>query len=625
MNDSLDINSLSAGTPSALPSSTASSTSMNKDVQSQQIISSGKKPKKYREREQWANKLEFVFACMAYAIGLGNVWRFPYLCYKNGGGAFFIPYFIFLIFGAAPILFLEVSIGQYFRHGGLTVWNEICPLFRGIGYGTITISFILNSYYIIVIAWALLYFYYSLRGDLLWSRCDNPWNTENCWTQSLNVTPNNDSVNSVIEFWEHKILQISPGIDQPNGFQWELVLTLLLAWIMCFFCIWKGVKSTGKAVYVTAIFPYLVITALFIRGITLPGAMKGIRFYIYPEFERLKDSQVWIDAGTQIFFSYAIALGCMVGLGSYNSYNNNFYHQLLFLTGANSGTSVYSGFVIFSILGYMAHEQGLSIADVAESGPGLAFIAYPRAVAMMPGASFWAVMFFAMILLLGMGSQFVGVEGFITAMVDLFPQYLRVGKRREWFILAVCIGGMYVFQLFDYYGASGMCLLWYCFFEAIVIGWIYKSEHLFDNIEHMIGFRISKFFHYCWKYITPGVIGGTFAFYLATYKSIKYNGTYEYPWWGITFGWFLAMISIIQLPISIVYFWFTAPNISKKWKFLTTPNREINHATPHKNYIKKINNNQNNINNNNNNNNNNSEMNINNNIAIENFKDIEKC
>ncbi|KAF7488072.1 Sodium- and chloride-dependent GABA transporter 2 [Sarcoptes scabiei] len=621
MNDSLDINSLSAGTPSALPSSTASSTSMNKDVQSQQIISSGKKPKKYREREQWANKLEFVFACMAYAIGLGNVWRFPYLCYKNGGGAFFIPYFIFLIFGAAPILFLEVSIGQYFRHGGLTVWNKICPLFRGIGYGTITISFILNSYYIIVIAWALLYFYYSLRGDLLWSRCDNPWNTENCWTQSLNVTPNNDSVNSVIEFWENKILQISPGIDQPNGFQWELVLTLLLAWIMCFFCIWKGVKSTGKAVYVTAIFPYLVITALFIRGITLPGAMKGIRFYIYPEFERLKDSQVWIDAGTQIFFSYAIALGCM---------------PIIVFDWCQQWNSVYSGFVIFSILGYMAHEQGLSIADVAESGPGLAFIAYPRAVAMMPGASFWAVMFFAMILLLGMGSQFVGVEGFITAMVDLFPQYLRVGKRREWFILAVCIvsfgiglsmvtrGGMYVFQLFDYYGASGMCLLWYCFFEAIVIGWIYKSEHLFDNIEHMIGFRISKFFHYCWKYITPGVIGGTFAFYLATYKSIKYNGTYEYPWWGITFGWFLAMISIIQLPISIVYFWFTAPNISKKWKFLTTPNRDINHATPHKNYIKKINNNQNNINNNNNNNNN-SEMNINNNIAIENFKDIEKC
>lgn len=141
----------------------------------------------------------------------------------------------------------------------------------------------------------------------------------------MNTTPGNGSVNSVIEFWEHKILQISPGIDQPNGFQWELVLTLAIAWIICFFCIWKGVKSTGKVVYVTAIFPYIVITALFIRGITLPGASEGIKFYLYPDFSRLLDSQVWMDAGTQIFFSYAIALGCMVALGSYNTFNNNFY------------------------------------------------------------------------------------------------------------------------------------------------------------------------------------------------------------------------------------------------------------------------------------------------------------
>lgn len=556
-------------------------------------------PENYRPREQWANKLEFIFACMAYAIGLGNVWRFPYLCFKNGGGAFFIPYFIFLICGAAPILFLEVAIGQYFRSGGLTVWNQICPLFRGIGYGTITISFILNCYYIVVIAWALLYLYYSLRGDLLWSRCDNEWNTENCWTQTMNVSSTNKSVNSVIEFWERKILQISPGIDQPNGFQPELVLSLFIAWVLCFFCIWKGVKSTGKAVYITAIFPYIVMTALFIRGVTLPGAIDGIKFYILPEFSKLKDSQVWIDAGTQIFFSYAIALGCMVALGSYNEFNNNFYHQLLFLTGANSGTSIYCGFVIFSILGFMAKEQGLSISDVAASGPGLAFIAYPKAVITMPGSSFWAVMFFVMILLLGMGSQFVGVEGFVTAMVDLFPQYLRVGKRREWFILGNCIvsfciglsmvtrGGMYVFQLFDYYGASGMCLLWYCFFQSVVVGWIYKPETLCQHIEEMIGFRIPKFFAFCWRYITPAIIGGTFAFYLATYKSIKYQGVYEYPWWGIVLGWCLALLSILQLPATMLYIWFTAPDIPKKWTYLTTPNIDVRHATPHQNYIDK--------------------------------------
>lgn len=132
-------------------------------------------------------------------------------------------------------------------------------------------------------------------------------------------------VPSVTEFWERRVLQISKGINYPDGLQPELAFTLLLAWVICFFCIWKGVKSTGKAVYVTAIFPYVVITALFIRGITLPGASEGIAFYLTPKFEKLLEAQVWMDAGTQIFFSYAIALGCMTALGSYNEFNNNFY------------------------------------------------------------------------------------------------------------------------------------------------------------------------------------------------------------------------------------------------------------------------------------------------------------
>ncbi|XP_017488443.1 PREDICTED: sodium- and chloride-dependent GABA transporter 3-like, partial [Rhagoletis zephyria] len=528
---------------------------------------------KYREREKWGNKFEFILACMAYAIGLGNVWRFPYLCYKNGGGAFFVPYFIFLLFGAIPILFLEVGIGQYYRSGGITVWRQIAPLFSGIGIGTVAISFILNVYYIVVLSWALLYFYSSFSAVLPWSTCGNWWNTDKCWGPTSNGTKPAQTVPSVTEFWENRVLQISPGIDHPDGLQPELAITLLIAWIVCFFCIFKGVKSTGKAVYVTAIFPYVVITALFIRGVTLPGASEGIAFYLTPRFEKILEAQVWMDAGTQIFFSYAIALGCMTALGSYNEFNNNFYHQLFFLTCMNSGTSFYAGFAIFSVLGYMAVEQGLKVEDVAEQGPGLAFIAYPRAVSTMPWSSFWAVMFFTMILMLGLGSQFVGVEGFVTAMVDLFPGYLRYGRRREWFIAGTCVvsyligltmvtrGGMYVFQIFDFYGASGMCLLFYCFWEAFVIGWVYKADRFYDNIEAMIGIRIIPWFRWCWKWFTPAVTVATFTFYLVTHRALKYNKTYEYPAWGIALGWSLAMVSIVMLPISMAYVWWSTPNM----------------------------------------------------------------
>lgn len=331
---------------------------------------------------------------------------------------------------------------RYYQNGGITVWQYVCPLAKGIGYGTTIVCFILNIYYIVILSWALLYLYYSFSWTLPWSTCDNEWNSDRCWTsKSTNLvnTSDNPVIDSAVEFWEKKILQISPGIDQPNGLQWELVLTLFIAWVACFFCIWRGIKSTGKSVYFTAIFPYVMLICLFIRGITLPGAVDGIRFYLSPDFSRLWESQVWIDAGTQIFFSYAIALGTMTALGSYNSFDNNFYPQLFFVCLMNSGTSFFAGFAIFSVIGFMAHEQGLAVGDVAEGGPGLAFIAYPKGVAQMPGAPIWAVLFFIMILSLGLGSQFVAVEGFVTAVVDVFPRTLRKGHRREYFIFFVCL------------------------------------------------------------------------------------------------------------------------------------------------------------------------------------------
>ena len=183
----------------------------------------------------------------------------------------------------------------------------------------------------------------------------------------------------------------------------------------------------------------------------------------------------------------------------------------------------------------------------------------------MPWAPVWAVLFFVMILLLGTGSQFVSMEGFVTAVVDAFPEYLRYGRRREWFIFGSCAfsflvglsmvtrGGIYVFQLFDYYGSSGICLLWTCFFEALVIGWLYGTRRFDDNITNMLGFRIFSGFKICWKYFTPLVTAGIFAFSIYQYTPVKYNGTYQYPRWAIAFGLCLALSSMLQVPAYILY------------------------------------------------------------------------
>ncbi|TKS81317.1 Sodium- and chloride-dependent GABA transporter 2 [Collichthys lucidus] len=326
------------------------------------------KEAKVEERGHWGNKLEFLLAVAGNVVGLGNVWRFPYLCYKNGG----VP--------------------------------------------------------------------------------------------------------------------SSPG---------------------------PPATTTGtQVVYFTATFPYVMLLILLIRGLSLPGALQGVLFYLLPDPSQLANPHVWMEAGAQIFFSYSVGVGSLTVLGSYNPYNNNCYKDCLWLCLLNSSTSVVAGFAVFSVLGFMAHEQGIPIAEVAESGPGLAFIAYPQAVAMMPLPQLWSICFFIMLILLGLDTQ----------------------------------GGMYVFQMFDYYACNGACILFLCVFEALALGWLFGTERLYDIIKDMTGVTANPFFKVCWRYLTPLVSLGSFISSLVWYQPLTFNRWYVYPTWAYVVGWVLALSSILTVP-----------------------------------------------------------------------------
>ncbi|XP_016295598.1 sodium- and chloride-dependent creatine transporter 1 [Sinocyclocheilus anshuiensis] len=526
-------------------------------------ISSAAAEKKqgFPERETWTRQMDFIMSCVGFAVGLGNVWRFPYLCYKNGGGVFLIPYVLFIFLGGIPIFFLEIALGQFMKAGSINVWN-IAPLFKGLGYASMVIVFFCNTYYIMVLAWGFYYLIKSFNSTLPWSTCDNPWNTENC----IEIFRHDDCQNGTIgnsTFGNLTCEELADGRSPIIEF-WD-------------FCL-------RQIVYVTATFPYVVLIILLVRGVTLPGAYDGIMYYVKPDWSKLGEAQVWIDAGTQIFFSYAIGLGALTALGSYNRFNNDCYKDAFVLALINSGTSFFAGFVVFSILGFMASEQGVDISKVAESGPGLAFIAYPKAVSLMPVAPVWAALFFVMLLLLGLDSQFVGVEGFVTGILDLFPGKYYMRYQREIAVAICCLlcfiidlsmvtqGGMYVFQLFDYYSASGMTLLWQAFWECVVVAWVYGADRFMDDIARMIGYRPFPWMKWCWSIITPCVCMGIFLFHLLNYKPLTYNNVYVYPWWGEVIGWCLALSSMLCIPVSLLYKLAGAKGtFRERWENLTKP------------------------------------------------------
>ncbi|KAL2096208.1 hypothetical protein ACEWY4_008356 [Coilia grayii] len=546
------------------------------------------------ERGHWAGKAEYLLAVAGNVVGLGNVWRFPYLCYKNGGGAFLVPYLVFVVTCGVPLFFLETVMGQYTQEGAITTWHKLCPLGEGIGYAGQLILFYSSMCYIVILAWALLYLCFSFSSELPWATCNNIWNTENCVdisgnNKTFHWTEQSNSTSAAIEFWERRVLTISTGIEEVGSVRWEILLCLIAVWVACYFCVWKGVKSTGKVVYFTATFPYVMLLVLLIRGLTLPGALQGVVYYLYPEPAKLLQPQVWMEAVSQIIFSFSVGVGTLTVLGSYNPYNNNCNRDCFWLCVLNSCTSMVAGFAVFSMLGFMAHKQNVPIEVVAESGPGLAFIAYPQAVAMMPLPQLWAVCFFIMIILLGLDTQFVMMEVVMTSVTDLLPQLLRrPGGRRELCLLLYCIicfcagvlmvteGGMYVFQIFDYYACNGTCLLFLSVFLSLAMGWVFGTENLYDIVEDMTGVRPSPIFWVCWRYLTPIVSLISFICSIVEYQPLTFNRWYVYPTWAYVLGWMMSFSSILLIPGLALFRLMTGKGtFRERWLHLCSPAHDL--------------------------------------------------
>ncbi|XP_060564137.1 sodium-dependent serotonin transporter-like, partial [Ruditapes philippinarum] len=500
--------------------------------------------------------------------------------------AFLIPYLVMLVFSGFPLFYMELALGQYQRCGCITVWKRICPVLKGIGFGICIIATYVSWYYNTIISWALFYFFSSMRADVPWKTCNNTWNTNMCMDSEqrraffaarknvseelvkkevMNYTTPNE------EFFEKEVLGLSDeyNMNHLGSVRWQLALCLMGVFTIVYFAMWKGVKSSGKAVWITATMPYVVLIILLGVGVSLEGAGEGIKYFITPTFARLGDYQVWVDAAAQIFFSLGPGFGVLLALSSYNKFTNNCFRDALITSGINCGTSFLAGFAVFAVLGHMAHVQNTDIEYVAREDVGLIFIVYPEAISNLKGSSVWAVIFFFMLITLGLDTTFGGLEAIATGILDEWP-FLR--KRRELFILglmAYCFlgslatttyGGIYLVQLLDTYGAP-IALLFIVCLEAIAVTWIYGATRFSHDIEAMLGPQSDHYWRFwktCWMFIAPTILFVLFILSLVMAPVPQYS-SYVYPEWSIAIGWMMVVSSLLCIPAYAIY------------KFLITP------------------------------------------------------
>lgn len=538
------------------------------------------------ERETWERKIDFLLSVVGFAVDLANVWRFPYLCFKNGGGAFLIPYTMMVLLAGIPLFYMELALGQYHRKGAITTWGRICPLFKGIGYCVIMTAFYTDFFYNVIIAFALHYFFASFTTEHLpWTKCSNDYNSPDCyepnsWSDSSSnkcvpqkaINGNNQTkpISAAEEYFYkyflglHQVKEstphISQNIDKFNSINWGIVFCLLIVYLICYFSLWKGIKMSGKVVWFTAIFPYVVLFCLLIRGITLPGASKGIEYYLRPNLEMLWNPSVWQDAATQVFFSLGPGFGVLMAYSSYNQFHNNVYFDALLTSTINCATSFLAGFVIFSVLGYMSCKSGKPINDVAQEGPGLVFVVYPEALATMPGATIWSLIFFLMLLTLGLDSSFGGSEAIITGLSDEFP---IIKRNREIFVailfsfymligITMCTkGGMLVMEWLIVYSTTwGLLIAVFC--ETAVISFIYGIKRFCSDIQKMLGFKPGYYWRICWTIGAPIFLIAMIISSFINLQPLQYQD-YIYPPIANLIGIIFALSSVSAIPLVGIY------------------------------------------------------------------------
>jgi len=487
----------------------------------------------------------FILAALGSAVGLGNIWRFSYLCYKNGGGAFLIPYLLALFIVGVPLMILELGIGHRMRGSSPMSLAKVDRHWEWCGWwAVICAMYGIMLYYSVVIAWCLRYVFFSF--NLTWGSDPN-------------------------DFFFNQFLQISSGPFDFGDIRASIIFALIgvwfFSWLIVFFGVQKGVERANK-IFMPLLF--VLIAVLVVWSVNLEGASKGLAVYLKPDFSLLANPQIWIDAFSQIFFTLSLAFGIMIAYASYLPRKADIVKDAIIICVGNCAFSFFAGFAVFGTLGYMATVTNQPVSEVVKETIGLAFVTYPQAISLMPAfANVFGVVFFTSLVIAGLSSAVSLVEAFSSAIIDKFHY------PREAVVSTVCItgflgsiiftakSGLYWIDIVDHfvthYGLVVIGLI-----ECFVIGWLFKASKLREHINHASGRVLTPFWDVCIKFITPLVLVILMINDLRTEVTVPYEG---YSWLAI------LMIGRDWLMVALIVSLFIA---MRPWK------RELEEVEVHK-------------------------------------------
>lgn len=481
------------------------------------------------DNNKWPKEIFFVFACVGAAVGLGNLWRFPYVAYENGGSAFFFPYIVCLLLVGLPITFLEIGLGRWSEGSIASAFKKVNKRWTWIGWWALANSMVIVFYYSVVLAWCVQFFIYS-------------------FTEAWGNDPS--------DFFMSKVLNISDNLFSFGKINFISLIALFVVWATIFFIVRSSIRSLSKVLLVTVPLPLIILLILAGRSLNMPGATDGIQFFLKPQINRMFNVSVWAAAASQVILSIGIGMGQMVAYSSKKRNDENIIKSGISICFLDLFFSFIAGITVFATMGFLANTKGVPFSDLKLDGIFLAFVSYPMAISSLPLAPIWGICFFILLISLGIDSAFAAIEANLVGLEDL-----KLKSHRSILALVLCsIGflggiifitrsGLYWLDIVDHWVAN------YAIASIVILQCI-----VFGNIAPIkdIALRIktswTKYVYNSWKilisYIIPLILLIIFGGNFIKEFGERYSG---YPIVAIMIGGWGICILVIVIAIYVAH------------------------------------------------------------------------